>query len=80
MNSYMKSYGKYCVTGIIVGMILTLIATGVTTISLQLNCDCEKVLKLQNEALKLNYATLVVGTNGEAQFQWIEPETKESIK
>ena len=39
-----------------------------------------EIREIQNEAIKRNYAKLIVDENRLVQFQWIEPETKESIK
>ena len=45
-----------------------------------LNAGTDRCRELENAAISRNYAKLIVDENRLVQFQWIEPQTKESIK
>lgn len=62
---------------IIVGFLIIISAAAIAVGAWLAN---NEIRKIQNEAINRGCAKLIVDENREVQFQWIEPETKESIK
>ena len=60
--------------------IIPAIAIWLIGLLLGLNASTDRCRELENAAIVRNYAKLIVDENRLVQFQWIEPETKESIK
>ena len=44
------------------------------------NAGTDRYRALENAAIARNYAKLIVDENRLVQFQWIEPQTKETMK
>ena len=68
---YLKDYLATIITLIVIGLIGLLIG---------LNASTARYRELENAAIVRNYARLIVDENRLVQFQWIEPETKESME
>ena len=68
---YLKDYLTIIITAIVIWTIGLLIG---------LNTSTDRCRELENAAIVRNYAKLIVDENRLVQFQWIEPQTKESIK
>ena len=59
---------------------ITLIVMWLIGLLIGLNVSTDRYRELENAAIARNYARLIVDENRLVQFQWIEPQTKESIK
>ena len=59
---------------------ITLIVMWLIGLLIGLNASTDRYRELENAAIARNYARLIVDENRLVQFQWIEPQTKESIK
>ena len=68
---YLKDYLRAIIPAIAIWLIGLLIG---------LNAGTDRCRELENAAISRNYAKLIVDENRLVQFQWIEPQTKESIK
>ena len=60
--------------------IIPAIAIWLIGLLIGLNAGTDRCRELENAAIVRNYAKLIVDENRLVQFQWIEPQTKESIK
>lgn len=60
--------------------IIPAIAIWLIGLLIGLNAGTDRCRELENAAISRNYAKLIVDENRLVQFQWIEPQTKESIK
>jgi len=67
---YLKDYLAIFIALIVIGLIGLLIG---------LNAGTDRYRELENAAIARNYAKLIVDENRLVQFQWIEPQTKESM-
>lgn len=68
---YLKDY---------LAVIITLIVMWLIGLLIGLNVSTDRCREFENAAIVRNYAKLIVDENRLVQFQWIEPQTKESIK
>ena len=68
---YLKDYLAAMIAVIVIWLIGLLIG---------LNASTDRYRELENAAIVRNYAKLIVDENRLVKFQWIEPQTKESIK
>ena len=61
-------------------VIITLTVMLLIGLLIGLNAGTDRCRELENAAIARNYAKLTVDENRLVKFQWIEPQTKESIK